>query len=47
VAPWEDLHELSAEELRLTNLMTTDAVAEVGCAGGNFAVPVAHSPSRC
>jgi hypothetical protein len=29
VAPWEDLHELSREELRLTNLVTTDAVAEV------------------
>ncbi|WP_213770456.1 hypothetical protein [Bradyrhizobium sp. dw_78] len=29
VPPWEDLHELSPEELRLTNLVTTDAVAEV------------------
>jgi hypothetical protein len=29
VPPWEDLHELSASELRLTNLVTTDAVAEV------------------
>jgi hypothetical protein len=29
VPPWEDLHELSLEELRLTNLVTTDAVAEV------------------
>src|ERR1041384_3020744 len=29
VPPWEDLHELSAQELRLTNLITTDAVAEV------------------
>jgi hypothetical protein len=29
VPPWEDLHELSGEELRLTNLVTTDAVAEV------------------
>jgi hypothetical protein len=29
VAPWEDLHELSSAELRLTNLVTTDAVAEV------------------
>jgi hypothetical protein len=29
VPPWEDLHELSREELRLTNLVTTDAVAEV------------------
>jgi hypothetical protein len=29
VPPWEDLHELSREELRLTNLVTTDAVDEV------------------
>jgi hypothetical protein len=29
VPPWEDLHELSAEELRLTNLVTTTAVADV------------------
>ncbi|VIO65847.1 hypothetical protein CI1B_09550 [Bradyrhizobium ivorense] len=29
VPPWEDLHELSADELRLTNLVTTDAVADV------------------
>src|SRR3954470_8830617 len=29
VPPWEDLRELSREELRLTNLVTTDAVAEV------------------
>jgi hypothetical protein len=29
VPPWEELHELSREELRLTNLVTTDAVAEV------------------
>jgi hypothetical protein len=27
VPPWEDLHELSREELRLTNLVTTEAVA--------------------
>lgn len=29
VPPWEALHELSAAELRLTNLITTDAVAEM------------------
>jgi hypothetical protein len=29
VPPWEDLHELSREELRVTNLVTTDAIAEV------------------
>jgi hypothetical protein len=30
VPPWEDLHELSREELRLTNLATTDMVALPG-----------------
>src|SRR6202049_2940205 len=30
VPPWEDLHELSRDELRLTNLVTTDMVAEPG-----------------
>lgn len=29
VPPWEDLHELDAAELKLTNLVTTDLVAEV------------------
>lgn len=29
VPPWEDLHELSRDELRLTSLVTTDLVAEV------------------
>jgi hypothetical protein len=29
VPPWEDLHELSPAELRLSNLVTTDAVADV------------------
>ena len=29
VPPWEDLHELSRSELQLTNLVTTDLVAEV------------------
>jgi len=29
VPPWEDLRELSREELRLTNIATTDAVADV------------------
>jgi len=36
VPPWEDLHELSREELRLTNLVTTDMVAQPG--GPNAAV---------
>jgi hypothetical protein len=30
VPPWEDLHELSLEELRVTNLITTDKVAQLG-----------------
>ncbi|TQF34170.1 hypothetical protein UNPA324_08920 [Bradyrhizobium sp. UNPA324] len=30
VPPWEDLHELSREELRVTNLITTDKVARLG-----------------
>jgi hypothetical protein len=46
VPPWEDLHELSRGELRLTNLVTTDAVAEV-LPPPDAAVPVAelaHKP---
>nr|WP_246820862.1 hypothetical protein [Bradyrhizobium iriomotense] len=30
VPPWEDLHELSREELRLTNLVTAEISAELG-----------------
>lgn len=30
VPPWDDMHELSRDELRLTNLVTTDMVAELG-----------------
>jgi hypothetical protein len=29
VPPWEDLHELTPAELRLTNLITTDQIADV------------------
>ena len=29
VAPWEDLHELTPAELRLTNLITTDQIGDV------------------
>jgi len=36
VPPWEDLHELSREELRVTNLITTDKIAQLG--GPNAAV---------
>ena len=42
VPPWEDLHELSPEELRLTNLVTTDAVADV-LPQTDIAVPVAEA----
>jgi hypothetical protein len=42
VPPWEDLHELSPAELRLTNLVTTDAVADVLPRVDNAAVPVAE-----
>jgi len=41
VPPWEDLHELSRDELRLTNLVTTDAVAEV-LPQDSVATPVAE-----
>ena len=46
VPPWEELHELSREELRLTNLVTTEAVAEVlpGLDGPN--TPVAELAAR-
>jgi hypothetical protein len=42
VPPWEDLHELSRAELRLTNLVTTDAVAEVLPQTEISAVPMAE-----
>jgi len=41
VPPWEDLHELSKDELRLSNLVTTDLVADVLPHVG-AAVPVAE-----
>jgi hypothetical protein len=42
VPPWEDLHELSPSELLLTNLVTTDAVAEVLPQTDGSNVPVAE-----
>jgi hypothetical protein len=46
VPPWEDLHELSRAELRLTNLATTDAVADV-FPQDNVSVPMAEAkPSK-
>jgi hypothetical protein len=41
VPPWEDLHELSRDELRLTNIASTDAVAEVLPQAENAVIPVA------
>jgi hypothetical protein len=43
VPPWEDLHELSRAELRLTNLVTTDAVAEVLPQFDSAIAPVAEA----
>ena len=45
VPPWEELHELSPAELRLTNLVTTDAVADV-LPRQDSAVPVAEAKSE-
>jgi hypothetical protein len=47
VPPWENLHELSSAELRISNLITTEAVADVFPRGGGAAnVPVAELPSK-
>jgi hypothetical protein len=45
VPPWEDLHELSPPELRLTNLVTTDAAIDV-LPRDNSSVPVAELKSK-
>ena len=42
VPPWEELHELSRDELRLSNLVTTDLLADVLPQPGLAAVPVAE-----
>jgi hypothetical protein len=44
VPPWEDLHELSREELRLTNLVTTDMVAEPGSPNAAAVVELTPKP---
>jgi hypothetical protein len=41
VPPWEELHELSPDELRLTNLVTTAAVADVMAPTGKSNAAVA------
>jgi hypothetical protein len=43
VPPWEELHELSPAELRLTNLVTTDKVTDV-LPRADTSVPVAMAP---
>jgi hypothetical protein len=45
VPPWEDLHELSQTELRLTNLVTTDAIVDV-LPQDNAPVPMAEVKSK-
>ena len=45
VPPWEDLHELSPSELRLTNLVTTDAVLDV-LPHDNAPTPMAELKSK-
>jgi hypothetical protein len=42
VPPWEDLHELSPTELRQTNLVTTEAIADVLPRAGIVAAPMAE-----
>ncbi len=46
VPPWEDLHELSPDELHLTNLVTTDVVAEVLPQTGSGDAPVAERGTK-
>jgi hypothetical protein len=41
IPPWENLHELSPAELRSTNLVTTDRVADVLPSGGITDAPIA------
>jgi len=45
VPPWEDLHELSREELRRTNLITTDMIAQPGSSDAAF-VELTPKPAR-
>ena len=46
VPPWDDLHELSRAELQLTNLVTTDAVAEVLPQTDVATIPVAELAAK-
>ena len=44
VPPWEDLHRLTPAELRVTNLITTDAIADV--LPRDNSVPVANAQPK-
>jgi hypothetical protein len=46
VPPWEDLHQLSRAELRLTNLVTTDAVADVLPPRDSASTPMAEAKQK-
>jgi hypothetical protein len=46
VPPWEDLHRLSRAELRLTNLVTTDSIADVLPPRDNSSVPMADAKPK-
>jgi hypothetical protein len=46
VPPWEDLHQLSRAELRLTNLVTTDAVADVLPPRDSASTPMAEAKPK-
>jgi hypothetical protein len=46
VPPWEDLHRLSRAELKLTNLVTTDLVADVLPPRESASVPMADAKPK-
>ena len=46
VPPWEDLHRLSRAELKLTNLVTTDLVADVLPPRESVSVPMADAKPK-
>jgi hypothetical protein len=46
VPPWEDLHRLSRAELKLTNLVTTDLVADVLPPRDTSSVPMADAKPK-
>lgn len=48
IPPWEDLHRLTPDELRLSNLPTTDLIAQVlpGPEGGQHIAEIAPKPAQ-